>query len=89
VVACPVGGSPSTLGHHSDTARACALSPDGSLLASGGDDRAVNVWRVASGELAARLQLDGQLFDCGWMPDGSHLVGVGTRGVYFLCFVDA
>jgi WD40 repeat protein len=70
-----------------DTPRACALSPDGNLVAFGGDDRTLAVWSTRPPQPVARLPLGGQLFGCAWFPNGEDLVAVGTGGVYFLRLV--
>jgi RNA polymerase sigma factor (sigma-70 family) len=44
------GGEP-----HGDGVRALAFAPDGTLLATAGDDKTVGLWDVATGTLRARL----------------------------------
>jgi WD40 repeat protein/class 3 adenylate cyclase/tRNA A-37 threonylcarbamoyl transferase component Bud32 len=44
-----------TLGGHAGAVSAVAFSHDGKLLASGGNDPVVRVWRVETGEIAAEL----------------------------------
>jgi WD40 repeat protein len=55
--------------------RTCAVSTDGKLLASGGDDRQVRVWNLASNELL--MTLDGHIgwiHSCSFSSDGMRLV---------------
>ncbi|MFE2132027.1 NB-ARC domain-containing protein [Streptomyces sp. NPDC059466] len=40
---------------HAGTVSAVAISPDGTWLATGGDDRAVRIWDVATGRITATL----------------------------------
>ena len=39
-------GTVATLGHHEDTVNSIAFSPDGTFLASGGDDYVLKLWNV-------------------------------------------
>ena len=39
-------GTVATLGHHDDTVNSIAFSPDGTFLASGGDDYVLKLWKV-------------------------------------------
>ena len=45
-----------TLGHHADTVNAVAFSPDGQLLASGGDDHVFKLWDVPRKQNIATLE---------------------------------
>ncbi|QIZ71162.1 serine/threonine-protein kinase [Oxynema aestuarii] len=44
-----------TLTHHGGAVRAIAVTPDGSTGISGGDDRAIVIWNMDSGEIRHRL----------------------------------
>jgi WD40 repeat protein/serine/threonine protein kinase len=65
---------------HTQCVNAVAFSPDGSLLASGGDDRTVLV-RDVTGDRVQRLS-DGQsrIHDVAFSPDGTHLAACGEKG---------
>jgi tRNA A-37 threonylcarbamoyl transferase component Bud32 len=41
---------------HTDVIRSVAISPDGSLIASGSDDNTVRIWRVGNGSLYQTLE---------------------------------
>ncbi len=76
--------APSTrriLGGHNAWVNACAVSPDGRLLASADQSGAVRVYRTDTWELAAVLDgHDGPVRDCTFTPDGSALVSAGNDG---------
>ncbi len=53
---------------------AVAFSPDGSLLAAAGADRAIRIWEVASGKLQATIEDHADwIFDLAFSPDGKRL----------------
>ena len=53
------------------------FSPDGTLIASGGDDDVVRVWDVASGTLKYQLQHESDVKSLSFSPDGNVLVSAG------------
>lgn len=56
-----------------------AWSPDGSLLASGGDEALIRIWHVESGELVHELPvlMDG-VTSLAWQPTGDILLAAGN-----------
>ena len=68
---------------HMKAVRSCALSPDGSLVASGSEDRHVRIFRTSDGELLHSWHHPGRLSENGvssvaWSPDqlcgGEHML---------------
>lgn len=61
------------LGAHRGTVTTVAFSPDGRLLASGGIDRTVRLWDVATHERLATLAHSEEVLDVTFSPDSSAL----------------
>jgi WD40 repeat protein len=63
-----------TFAGQKDRSAELAISPDGSLVASGADDNTVEVWSTASGELIAQLAgHTSQVRTVAFSPDGTLL----------------
>lgn len=78
------------LGGHAATVHALAFSPDGALLASGGDDIAVRLWNPVDGSSLAVL--DGHpapIMALAFSPDGRTLASAGSDGTIILWDVAA
>jgi WD40 repeat protein len=68
-----VNGPTRHLPGHEGAAREVVFAPDGSRLASLGQDRKVRVWDVASGASRVVAEVRTQAFRLRWSPDGRHL----------------
>ncbi|KAH9914567.1 WD40-repeat-containing domain protein [Fomitopsis serialis] len=66
-------------GGHSDTINVLAFSPDSTYLASGGDDGAVIIWDVRTGNLLYRLSVDSVVDSILWHPVHKETIIVGCE----------
>jgi WD40 repeat protein/Flp pilus assembly protein TadD len=71
-------------GHQGGVYRVC-FSPDGTRLASAGNDGTMRIWRVVNGrELHVARAPGGPLRCVAWRPDGKELASVGADGAIHL-----
>jgi WD40 repeat protein len=65
----------SDLAESNDCVFAVAFSPDSTRLAAAGADRAIRIWELATGKLAATIEDHADwIFDVAFSPDGKQLV---------------
>jgi WD40 repeat protein len=62
------------------------LAPDGSWLASVGDDGTVRIWDAATGQARALMRLDNRVYACAWLGTNGLAVG-GLVGLYLFDFL--
>jgi hypothetical protein len=66
---------------HEEAIGAVGFSPDGKLLATGGHDRTVRIWRIPGGEQVHVLQgHGGRVSSLAWFPDGKLLASAASDG---------
>jgi WD40 repeat protein len=66
------------LGQHANRIQALAFSPDGRLLVSGGSDRQIRLWDLASRQPVATFQYADYITDVDFSPDG-QLIACATE----------
>jgi RNA polymerase sigma factor (sigma-70 family) len=59
---------------HEGSVFACGYSPDGKLLATGGQDKTVSVWELDQQKAVHRFSVADAVTDLLWTPEGKHLV---------------
>lgn len=75
----------STFRGHSGRVNSVAWSPDGSCIASGGEDKTVHIWTAGPGisNLQASYQHESSITVLAWSPDGYSLaVGTADRQIH-------
>jgi len=66
---------------HSSGVNAAVVSPDGKMLASGGEDRTIRVWDYATGEPVRTLVGHGHtVYSLSFSPDSQTLASAGAEG---------
>jgi hypothetical protein len=71
---------PYTYSGHRCAVLSVAWSPEGSRIASAGDDRTVQVWEAESGSrLLNHNRHDGTVWSAAWSPEGSRIASASTR----------
>jgi WD40 repeat protein len=82
-------GAERTLQGHSAEVGAVAISPDESLLASGGSDGAVKVWHLPGGQpLYSFNEMGGAVHTVAFAPDGNRLAAAGDGKAIHIYKVD-
>lgn len=69
---------------HERTPYCLAFSPDGSLLATGGEDESLRLWDTATGRLIAAWDLSDSVQGVGFSPDGGTLAAGTIGSMHFL-----
>ena len=75
------GKQVATVRPHAKPVRLLALSPDGTRLASGGNDGAVDAWSVADSRVRSLGAHGDAVRDLAWAPDGRRLVSAGDGSI--------
>jgi WD40 repeat protein len=65
---------------HKEAVRRVALSPDGQLLVSVGDDATVRLWQVATGAARVLFGHEGIVLALAFSPDGRSFATAGLGG---------
>ncbi len=61
-----------TLESHTDTVKSVCVTPDGSLIISGSDDKTIKIWNLKTGNLLKTLKSHTDIvFSVCVTPDGS------------------
>jgi WD domain, G-beta repeat/Anaphase-promoting complex subunit 4 WD40 domain len=74
--------APQRLAAHTGIARALAWSPDGHLLATGGDDGTLAIWYPAQSQTPLlRVHLDAPVLSLAWSPSGKQVATASGNNV--------
>ncbi|HEU5061435.1 MAG TPA: WD40 repeat domain-containing protein, partial [Kofleriaceae bacterium] len=74
-------GKARVLGHQPAEKATAAFSRDGSLVASGGIDKVIHIWRTADGSRADTLRgHEDSIYQVEFAPDASYLASAGDDG---------
>jgi len=65
---------------HRGAVLTCAFSPDGKFVATGGADKSVRIWELASGRETRRLEAGDKVVHVAYAPDARSLVIVAAGG---------
>lgn len=66
---------------HKGRMRSVAWSPDGTRIASGSDDKTIQVWEAANGAHSFTVSgLDSTVLAIAWSPDGTYIASGGNSG---------
>jgi len=66
---------------HDGWIRAVAVSPDGTLIATGGNDRIIRIWSATDGTLQKQWPHSDKIFSLCFHPQGTSLLSGDLRGV--------
>ncbi len=77
------------LSGHQGLIRSIAFSPDGTTLATGGEDGALRFWDANSGAGQATLDMEAAVMAIDWSEDGGHIAVALDRAANNLLVVDA
>ena len=63
---------------HSDSVGSVAWSPDGKYIASGSDDRTVQVWEVTTKRRVVTYSgHSSSIYELAWSPNGEYIASAG------------